>query len=82
MAAGLGLLFRPRFARLGRALPIAGLVLLAVLSNSFVSKRLLRPLQARYPAVPELAAGAPLPPGSPSTNSSRRAARKNVSGTR
>ncbi len=62
MAVGLVLLLRPRFARLGRALLLTGLVLLAVLSNSFVSKWLIRPLQARYPAVPELTAGAPLPP--------------------
>ncbi|MFA6047020.1 MAG: ElyC/SanA/YdcF family protein [Phycisphaerales bacterium] len=61
IAAGLFLMTRPRRARLGRALALAGLVLLAVLSNGLVSKWLIRPLQARYPAVPEFVAGAPLP---------------------
>lgn len=63
IVVGLCLLRSSRRARLGRALIGAAVVLLIVLSNSFVSKWLLRPLEARHPAIPELRAGEPLPPG-------------------
>lgn len=52
--AGLWLQRTPKRARLGRALIISGVLLLMVFSNKFVSKWLIRPLEARYPAVPEL----------------------------
>lgn len=48
-------------ARLGRALVVAGAILLILFSNKFVSRWLIRPLEARYPAVPEFTANAPLP---------------------
>ena len=48
--------------RLGRALLIAGTVLLALLSNKLVSYALLRPIEATFPPIPEFVAGAPLPP--------------------
>ena len=61
VAAGLVLLFlgsRPRLAR--RLMAAAGL-LLALLSNRFLSVRLLAPLEGRYPPIPEFAPGAPVP---------------------
>jgi uncharacterized SAM-binding protein YcdF (DUF218 family) len=61
MAVGLVLMRWPRRARLGRALLISGLGLLMLFSNKFVSKWLIRPIEARYPAMPEFAAGMPLP---------------------
>lgn len=61
MLAGLLLLRSAKRARLGRALLITGLVLLMLLSNKFVSRWLIRPIETRYPAVPEFVAGAPLP---------------------
>lgn len=61
LVAGLVLLGFTRRVRLGRALALAGLALLMLLSNSFVSKWLMRPLEARHPPIPELAAGTPLP---------------------
>lgn len=54
-------LTRTKYARLGRTLLIGGLVLLMLLSNSYVSRRLIRPLETRYAAIPELVAGAPVP---------------------
>jgi uncharacterized SAM-binding protein YcdF (DUF218 family) len=53
---------RTRQARLGRGLMVAAIALLLVLSNKYVSARLVRPLETRYPAVPELVRDAPLPP--------------------
>jgi uncharacterized SAM-binding protein YcdF (DUF218 family) len=50
-----------RRARLGRGLMAAGILLLLLLSNKAVGTWLLRPLEAQYPPVPELAAGAPAP---------------------
>lgn len=61
LAVGLGLMFRARTARLGRALALGALLLLGGLSNSFVSKWLMRPLQAQYPAIPEFVPGSPVP---------------------
>jgi uncharacterized SAM-binding protein YcdF (DUF218 family) len=53
-----------RFSRrpkLGGRLVLAAAALLILLSNRLVSTRLLQPLEARYPAVPEFASGAPIP---------------------
>jgi uncharacterized SAM-binding protein YcdF (DUF218 family) len=61
LVAGLLLMCSTRRARLGRALVVAAVALLLLLSNSFVSKWLIQPLEARHPAIPELAHGAPLP---------------------
>ena len=47
-----------RRVRLGRGLLIAGTLLLLLLSNKVVSTWLVRPLEARYPAVPELSGNA------------------------
>mgnify|MGYP003873494653 CR=1 FL=1 len=62
ITVGLLLMQSARRARLGRALLIAGVVLLMLLSNKFVSRWLIRPLETRYPAIPEMVAGRPLPP--------------------
>jgi len=51
----------PRRARLGRGLLGAGILLLFLFSNRGVSTGLVRPLESRYPAIPELVAGH-LPP--------------------
>lgn len=56
------LLRSKRRARLGRGLMIAGTVLLMLFSNKIVSVWLVHPLEARYPAIPELRPGAPVPP--------------------
>ncbi len=48
--------------RKGRALVVLGTLLLAVFSTNVVSIRLLRPLELRYPAIPELAPGARVAP--------------------
>ncbi|HVU33952.1 MAG TPA: ElyC/SanA/YdcF family protein [Opitutaceae bacterium] len=61
LVAGWLLLRRPRRGRLGRALIATATILLLLLGNKFVSTWLVRPLETRYPAVPELVAGAPLP---------------------
>jgi len=61
LAVGLVLLLCTRRTRLGRGLVVTGTLLLALFSNKFVSTALVRPLEARYPAIPELPAGTPLP---------------------
>lgn len=62
MIAGLMLLrWSRRRRRLGQSLVVGGVVLLALLSNKFVSLALSRPLERRYPPIPELATGAPAP---------------------
>jgi len=61
LVAGLLLMRRPRRQRLGRGLIIAAVGLLVVLSNQFVSTRIVRPLEDRYPAIPEIAPGSPAP---------------------
>lgn len=55
--AGLWLAKSSRRARLGRALSLAGVELLLLLSNKIVSVWLVHPLEARYAAIPELQAG-------------------------
>ena len=61
IVAGLVLLCWTRRVRLGRALALAGVGVLTLLSNKFVSVWLVRPLEARYAAIPELRAGATPP---------------------
>lgn len=61
LAAGLVLSRGGRRPRLGRGLILAAAVLLALLSNRFVSSRLLAPLESQYPAIPEIAPGTPAP---------------------
>jgi len=61
MLAGLWLLGKKPRRNAGRTLLAAGMLLLLLASNNWVSVRLIRPLESRYPAVPELTAGAPLP---------------------
>lgn len=56
-----GLLLARRRPRAGRRILAIGAVLLILFSNKAISNRLLRPLEDRYPAIPEIAAGAPAP---------------------
>jgi len=51
-----------RGARAGRWLFGGGLGLLLLFGNGYVSRWLIRPLETRYAAIPELPAGAPVPP--------------------
>jgi uncharacterized SAM-binding protein YcdF (DUF218 family) len=62
LVLGLCLSCSHRRARLGRWLMGLGTLLLVLFTNKFVSQWLVRPLETRYPAVPELVTGAPLPP--------------------
>ena len=61
LVSGLLLARSPRRSRIGRLLLGAAAALLLLFSNKAVSTRLLRPLEERYPAIPEIAAGASLP---------------------
>jgi uncharacterized SAM-binding protein YcdF (DUF218 family) len=61
LAGGLLLACSARHSRASRRLLLAAAVLLALLSNRFVSTHLLRPLEELFPAVPEFAEGAPAP---------------------
>jgi uncharacterized SAM-binding protein YcdF (DUF218 family) len=61
LVCGLFLARTTRLGRLGRRIVVAAAVLLLLFSNRLVSTRLLRPLEARYPAIPEFVAGAPVP---------------------
>lgn len=61
MLAGAVLAYGARRRRAGRAVFAAGLALLLLLSNQRVSRWLIRPLEARYPAMPELVATRPAP---------------------
>jgi uncharacterized SAM-binding protein YcdF (DUF218 family) len=54
---------RERRTRGGWSLVAAATLLLLVFSNKLVSTWLVRPLETQYPALPEIAAGEPLPPG-------------------
>lgn len=61
MIAGLLLLRSKRWPKTGHRMLITGVLLLFVLSNKQVGQALLRPLESQYAAIPELAAGQPLP---------------------
>jgi uncharacterized SAM-binding protein YcdF (DUF218 family) len=61
LVGGLLLACSARRARLGRRLVLAAAALLLLFSNRLVSTCLLRPLEARYPAVPEFSAGSSAP---------------------
>lgn len=61
MVVGLLLMWAAKRAKLGRAVLVGALALLMLLSNRFVSRVLVRPLEARYAPIPELRAGAPVP---------------------
>ena len=62
MIVGLCLACSSRRAKLGRRLIVAGIALLMLLSNYHVSRAMIRPLETRYAAIPELRANAPGPP--------------------
>lgn len=62
LVVGLVLLRKTRWQRLGRVCIGFAAVVLFVFSNKFVAKSLVRSLEAQHPAVPEFAAGSPLPP--------------------
>jgi uncharacterized SAM-binding protein YcdF (DUF218 family) len=62
LIAGVVLLLWTRRKRLGRGLIVVATLLLMLFSNKFFSHALVRPLETRYAAIPELPAGAPLPP--------------------
>lgn len=62
IVAGLLLLRFQKRPRLGRALVVGGVILLMLFSNDLFSRLLIGPLERRYPAIPEIAAGSPLPP--------------------
>lgn len=61
VVAGIWLIRRGRRPRLGRALVFAGVGLVLVLSQSLVSKALLRGLQDLHPPVAEFTPGQPVP---------------------
>jgi len=50
-----------RWARFGRVLVVGALGLFVVLCNAYVGYALLRPLETRYPALPEFSSTQPLP---------------------
>lgn len=58
---GLALIRWRKYPRCGWALSVGGLALLMLLSNKLVSRALIRPLESRYPAMPEFASGQPIP---------------------
>ncbi len=61
LVAGLLLSRKGPRSRLGRTLLVAGIVLLLLFSDRWVSNGLLRPLESHYAAIPEFAANAPVP---------------------
>jgi uncharacterized SAM-binding protein YcdF (DUF218 family) len=58
---GAALLLLRRREKLARGLVCAAIAVLAISSNKGVAAWLIAPLESRYPAVPELRAGGPLP---------------------
>lgn len=62
MVVGFVLVQWTKRTRLGRALVIGGFALLLFFSNGFVGRALIRPLEDRYPSMPEFEPGKPLPP--------------------
>jgi uncharacterized SAM-binding protein YcdF (DUF218 family) len=63
LVVGVCLLRAERRRRLGRALAAASAALLLLFSNKIASNALLRPLETRFPPIPPLAPGGPLPAG-------------------
>ena len=61
ITVGLLLFAAKRAPRARQGLILSGVLWLMVLSNNWVSRQLIRPLEAQFSPVPELAAGAPLP---------------------
>jgi uncharacterized SAM-binding protein YcdF (DUF218 family) len=61
LVAGILVAHSGRRSRLGRALIAAAAALLILFSNRWVSNRILAPLEARFPPIPELSPGAPVP---------------------
>jgi len=61
VVAGLILLLATKRTRLARGLLVAGVALFALFANKPVSIALVRPLEATFPPIPELAANTPLP---------------------
>ena len=61
LVIGVILLRMPRRARAGRILVTIAAVAFALLANKAVSMWLVRPIETRYAAIPELASGEPLP---------------------
>src|SRR6185503_11992237 len=62
LVIGFVLLRRTKRKRLGRLSIGFAVVVLAIFSNRWVSKSLMRSLETEYPGVPEFVAGEPLPP--------------------
>lgn len=64
-AAAIGILLtrskNPARARFGRVLALGAVAALVLFSNNLVSRWLMRPLETRHPAIPELVAGEPVP---------------------
>lgn len=58
---GTALLYSARRGRLGRTLVTIAVLFLLIFSNRWVSKRLIEPLEATYPAIPDFANGAGVP---------------------
>jgi len=61
MLAGVALIYWTRHGRAGRGALATGLTLLILFSNKRVSRWLIRPLESRYPAIPELVAARGVP---------------------
>lgn len=61
LTLGVWLAWRSRWVRTSRMLVVSGIVLLMAFSNHYVSRWLLHPLEFRYPAIPEVTSGAPVP---------------------
>ena len=61
LVLGLWMLRHRGRERTGKVLLIAGVVMLMTFGNYYVGQWLVRPLEARHPAVPELVAGRPVP---------------------
>ncbi len=62
LAAGLGLALARRRRRAGLALGTLSFLILAAAGNTWISRKLVDPLETRYPAVPELGLNGPILP--------------------
>ncbi len=61
LVVGVVVLLWTRRTRLGKGLVASGTLLLLLFSNNLVSTLLVRPLEMRYAAIPEIPAGTPVP---------------------